>query len=137
MTIDYATRNSAIVLGDGEGRRYDMPGMSALFKTDGPETAAGYSISEWWLEAGASGPGKHSHEVNDDIFYLLEGTMSFWLADRWIEASKGAFIRVPAGVEHDYENRTSERAGMLNIYIPGGFEDHMPGIVKWFADNTA
>lgn len=135
MTIDYGKREDAIVLADGKGRRYDMPGMTAVFKTDGPETADTYSISEWCLEAGATGPGKHSHEANDDVFYMLEGTLTFWLADRWVEATKGAFVRVPAGVEHDYENRTSERARMLNLFIPGGFEDHMPGIVQWFADN--
>ncbi len=135
MTINYTTRDTAIVLAEGEGRSYAMPGMTAIFKTDGPETNEAYSISEWWLEAGAAGPGKHTHEANDDTFYILEGTLSFWLADRWIEAPKGSFVRVPAGVEHDYENRTSERVGILNLYIPGGFEDHMPGIVKWFADN--
>ena len=36
---------------------------------------------------------------------------------------------------HDFENRTDERVGLLNVFLPGGFEENMPAIVKWFADN--
>ena len=51
----------AIVLGPGEGRAYPMGRISAVFKADGRETGAGYSISEWWLEPHTKGPGAHSH----------------------------------------------------------------------------
>jgi mannose-6-phosphate isomerase-like protein (cupin superfamily) len=55
--------------------------------------------------------------------------------DTWIDAAPGAFVLVPGGVTHDFENRTGERAGMLNISAPGNFEDHMPSIVSWFVDH--
>jgi hypothetical protein len=42
---------------------------------------------------------------------------------------------VPAGVMHDFENRHDQRAGLLNIYIPGGFEQDMPAIVEWFKEH--
>jgi hypothetical protein len=32
----------------------------------------------------------------------------------------------------DFENRTRQRAGVLNVFSPGGFEAEMPGIVEWF-----
>jgi hypothetical protein len=35
-------------------------------------------------------------------------------------------------VTHDFENRTARRAGVLNVFIPGGFESNMPGIVDWY-----
>ena len=44
----------------------------------------------------------------------------------------GTFLRIPAGVTHDFENRTAHRAGALNVFIPGGFESNMPAIVEWF-----
>jgi hypothetical protein len=37
-----------------------------------------------------------------------------------------------AGLVHDFENRISERAGLLNFRIPGGSEGNMPAIVGWF-----
>ena len=124
----------AIVLAPGQGRTYLMGGISAVFKADGTETASGYSISEWWLEPHTTGPGTHSHD-EDDIFYVIEGTMSVFVNDRWVEARKGAFILVPGGTPHDFENRGDARSGVLNVSIPGGFEDDMPPIVEWFLKN--
>lgn len=128
-------RSRAIVLGPGEGRSYAMGAMSAVFKADEAETNAEYSISEWWLEPGADGPGAHSHEAHDDIFYVLEGVVSFRIGDDWIEMARGGFVRAPAGVTHDFANRSDARAGLLNLYIPGGFERDMPAIVGWFAES--
>ena len=56
-----------------------MGRISAVFKADGEETAGRYSISEWWLEPHTQGPGAHSHP-EDDVFFVLEGTMSFLVA---------------------------------------------------------
>jgi mannose-6-phosphate isomerase-like protein (cupin superfamily) len=122
-----------VVLGPGEGRVYAMGRLSAVFKADGAETAAGYSISEWWLDSHTKGPGPHSHP-EDDVFYVLAGTVSVMVDGDWIEASAGSFVLVPGDVTHDFENRGSERAGMLNVSAPGNFEEHMPGIAQWFRE---
>lgn len=132
---DEENRPGVIYLPSGSGRSYPMDGMQSVFKADGEETVAAYSISEWWLDAQQSGPGAHSHEANDDIFYVLEGTVTFLVGSKKIAASKGAFIRVPAGVTHDFENTSDSRAGFPNIYIPGGFEQEMPAIVDWFREH--
>ena len=124
----------ALFLAPGEGRTYPMGGISALFKADGTETDGRYSISEWWLEPNTQGPGAHSHP-EDDVFYVLEGTMSFLVGDRWLDAPAGSFVLAPAGMTHDFENRGSSRAGVLNFSAPGNFEQHMPDIADWFAKN--
>lgn len=121
----------SIFLKPGEGRAYDMGPMQAIFKADRSETKSRYSISEWWLEPHSQGPGAHSHP-EDDVFYVLEGTMSFLVGEQWIEAPRGSFVLAPGGVTHNFENRTDQRAGMLNLSAPGDFEQEMPGIVDWF-----
>jgi mannose-6-phosphate isomerase-like protein (cupin superfamily) len=131
---DNSTKQVGIFLPPGEGRSYPMGRISAVFKADGDETQKKYSISEWWLEPNTQGSGAHSHE-EDDIFYVIEGTMSFLIGDRWIDAPKGSFILAPSGMTHDFENRSSNRAGVLNFSIPGDFEKDMPEIVKWFIKN--
>lgn len=132
--MDDPKRRSALVLASGAGRPYPMGRISAVFKADGAETSNRYSISEWWLEPHTAGPGPHSHE-EDDVFYVLEGTMSFLVDGAWIDAERGAFVLVPGGTVHDFENRGSVRSGALNFSIPGGFEDHMPGIAAWFKEH--
>lgn len=125
------TKRAAICLAPGAGRTYDMGRMQAVFKADGAETDSQYNISEWWLEPYTQGPGAHSHP-EDDVFYVLAGTVCFLMNDEWVEAPAGTFVLVPGGVTHDFQNRGDERAGMLNIGAPGGFEGHMPAIVEWF-----
>ena len=131
-----AGRTAPIMLGPGEGRAYAMGAMSAVFKADEAETGCAYSISEWWLEPHTPGPGAHSHEAHDDIFYVLEGTVTFLIGETWTPVTKGGFVRAAPGVTHDFRNDTGERAGLLNIYVPGGFERDMPAIVDWFARNS-
>lgn len=129
------TTKDAIVLDPGEGRKYNMGFMQAVFKADEQETDSGYSISEWWLDANSEGPGAHLHEENDEIFYVLEGRPSILVGNKWLDLEKGSFLRIPAKTMHDFANRTSSRIGLLNFFIPGGFERNMPAIVKWFDDN--
>ena len=111
-----------------------MGRIAALFKADGGETRGAYSISEWWLDPHTEGPGAHSH-AEDDVFYVIEGTMSFLLGDRWIEAPQGSFVLAPGGTPHDFQNRSARRAGVLNVSVPGGFEASMPAIARWFAEH--
>jgi mannose-6-phosphate isomerase-like protein (cupin superfamily) len=131
---DTAAERVGIFLAPDKGRSYPMGRIRAVFKADGDETDKRYSISEWWLEPHTQGPGAHAHS-EDDIFYVIEGTMSILVGDRWIEAPKGSFILAPGGVRHDFENRSSRRAGVLNLSIPGDFEMNMPAIVTWFAEH--
>ena len=126
-------KSQVVMLGPGKGRRYSMGKMWSIFKSDGIETGGKYSISEWWIEPKTKGPGIHFHD-EDDVFYVIEGTMSFHVNGKWINAKKGSFVLVPGGTKHDFENRSTKRAGILNFCIPGNFEEHVPGIVDWFKE---
>jgi mannose-6-phosphate isomerase-like protein (cupin superfamily) len=120
-----------VILRPGEGRRYPMGRISAVFKADCAETNDRYSMSEWWLEPNTKGPGAHSHP-EDCVFYVLEGTMSLLVGGGWIDAMPGTFVLIPGGTTHDFENRGTARSGVLNVTVPGGFEVSMPGIAEWF-----
>jgi mannose-6-phosphate isomerase-like protein (cupin superfamily) len=116
------TEHAILVVPPDGGRRYQLEAMRSRFLADGEETGDRYCVSEWWLEAGRSGPGPHSHEVDEELFYVLEGTMTFQAGEDLVDAARGTFLRVPAGTVHDFQNRTDARAGVLNVSIPGGFE---------------
>jgi mannose-6-phosphate isomerase-like protein (cupin superfamily) len=124
-----------IILNSGEGRRYDLGSIKAVFKADEDETDSLYSVSEWWLEPATEGVGAHSHDDNDEIFYVLEGRPSLLIGETWVTLEVGAFARIPAAVTHDFCNRSDQRAGLLNVFIPGGFERNMPSIETWFRDH--
>ena len=42
----------------------------------------------------------HSHENEDEMFYVLEGSFRMELRDKSVELGPGDFIVIPRGVEH-------------------------------------
>src|SRR5690606_17049157 len=96
----------------GSGRKYNMGTMTSVFFADGAETNNQYCVSEWWLDAHSDGPWAHSHEENEELFYVLEGVMTFLIGDETVEAHKGSFIRIPAKTIHDFMNKSNERSGV-------------------------
>jgi mannose-6-phosphate isomerase-like protein (cupin superfamily) len=129
------TPRRPLILGPGEGRRYPCGTMTAVFKADGDETESRYSVSEWWLEPQSDGPGAHLHEANDELFLSIEGRPSVLVGEDWHDLERGSLVIIPAGTMHDFQNRTAHRAGLFNVFIPGGFEANMPSIVDWFRAN--
>jgi mannose-6-phosphate isomerase-like protein (cupin superfamily) len=129
-------RRKPIFLPPGGGRSYPMGRIAAIFKADNAETGRAYSVSEWWLEPNTKGPNAHSND-EDHVWYVIEGTMSVFIDQTWIDAPKGSFVLIPGGVVHNFENRSKKRAGILNINSSAGFEDDMPGISEWFEKNPA
>ena len=129
--MTHHARTPIVLLAPLAGRNYAMGRITAVFKADGDETDMKYSISEWWLEPDTKGPGAHSHP-EDDVFFVIEGTMTILVGDVWHDAPAGSFVLVPGGVVHDFENRSHARAGVLNFFS-GAFEPDMPGIAEWFA----
>lgn len=127
--------SGTIILKAGEGRRYELGRVTALFLADEEETSSAYSVSQWWMEPGFEGVGAHLHEANDEIFQVLEGTAEILVGEAWLTVERGTFLRIPAGTTHDFRNRSSARAGLFNVFIPGGFERNMPEIAAWFKDN--
>lgn len=111
-----------------------MGRMRAIFLADRAETAFRYSVFEWWLEPRTRGPGVHANP-EEHIFHVLAGTLSLCLDGEWIDAPRGCYAVIPGGVAHDFENRGSEECGFLCINVPGGFEEDLPDLVKWFAEN--
>lgn len=130
----HTSHREPIYLPREAGRRYELGAMQAVFKADGHETSDRYAVSEWWLDPHTDGPGPHAHASNDEIFIALMGRPSVLAGDDWYAMESGSTIVIPAGIEHDFANRTDERAGLLNIFVPGGFEENMPEIVAWYAN---
>jgi mannose-6-phosphate isomerase-like protein (cupin superfamily) len=124
-----------ILLKKGQGRKYNLGPMTAIFKADADETDNKYSISEWWLDPHSEGPGAHLHENVVQTFYVLEGPVSFFVGDKWIDVEAGTFIRIPENTMHTFANRTDKKTGFLNFDIPGGFEKDMPSMASWFENN--
>jgi mannose-6-phosphate isomerase-like protein (cupin superfamily) len=68
------------------------------------------------------GPPLHSHDAEDDAFYLLEGELVFEVDGGEVVAGPGTFVLVPPHVEHSFENRSDALARFVNVHAPAGFD---------------
>ena len=66
--------------------------------------------------------GQHSHEDEDDSFYILSGELTFVFGDEEAVAGPGTFVLVPPGVLHGFRNDTDEAVRILNVHAPAGFD---------------
>jgi mannose-6-phosphate isomerase-like protein (cupin superfamily) len=69
----------------------------------------------------------HTHEGEDDAFYILEGELTFSFGDDEASAPPGTFVLVPPGVEHGFRNDGVGPVRMLNIHAPAGFDQRISG----------
>jgi mannose-6-phosphate isomerase-like protein (cupin superfamily) len=121
-----------LVVAPEQGRVYPMGRMRAIFKADSDESAGRYSISEWWLEPRTRGPDVHAHP-EDHVFYVIAGTLSVRVNDDWSHVTKGAYVVIPGGTPHAFENQGSVAAGFISFNSPGGFEARMADIAPALA----
>ena len=64
----------------------------------------------------------HVHHREDEAFWILEGSATFEVGDRTIEAAAGDYLFGPRHIPHRYTTGP-EGCRMLFIFTPGGFEE--------------
>ncbi|HSL45699.1 MAG TPA: cupin domain-containing protein [Anaerolineales bacterium] len=62
-------------------------------------TGQSFDVHEW---SGSGAGYLHVHYADDEAWHVLEGTLTFRLRDKQVEAPAGTTVFVPAGVPHDY-----------------------------------
>ncbi len=84
----------------------DSDGLLAFFHLDAPPM---------------SGPPRHVHTREDELFYVLEGELVFELDGVVHTVSTGCTVYLRRGVVHAYQNFTNSTARLLIATTPGDF----------------
>jgi quercetin dioxygenase-like cupin family protein len=100
----------------GSGRTYDV-GIPITVKAGERGTGNGAAVIEFEARRGEE-PGQHSHDTEDEMFYVLEGRITLKCGRKTFEASKGDFVFLPKGVPHDYEIHGNKPVRLLVITSP-------------------
>ena len=66
----------------------------------------------------------HSHSLEDEIWYVLEGKITFTIGDRTLEAGPGTFAYIPRNTPHTFQVR-SDTARWFGFGTPAGLD-------RWF-----
>lgn len=69
-----------------------------------------------------SGPPRHVHEREDEIFVIVTGQCKFWLEGEELRRGPGETVFIPRGSEHTFQIVGDVSCRHLVILTPGGFE---------------
>jgi uncharacterized RmlC-like cupin family protein len=89
----------------------------------GDTTAGAFGLYRWDLAAVPprdSLPSGHFHRTMAESFYILDGTVSLYNGEKWVDAVPGDYLYVPPGGIHSFANTSGAPASMLILFAPGG-----------------
>ena len=112
----------AVIVAPGGGVRFGNVEFLGL-----SEHSPRVNVSVITMAPGREGPEKHIHEGEDDVFYVLEGELTFTVDDAEVVAGPGTFVLVPPGVPHTFANRGDAVVRMVNVHAPAGFDLRLEG----------
>ena len=82
------------------------------------ETAGAFSVMEVTVAPGGGPPPLHTHRAQE-LFYTLEGELTYFRGDEEITGGPGTSALIPGGVPHTYRNFSDAPARYLGVLTPG------------------
>ncbi len=108
--------NQAYALKPGEGWVYRF-GIDMTVKASEIKPGSGVAVLEYSSQHGEE-PEDHSHPTEDEMFYVLDGSLTFRVGDQSFELEQGGFIFLPHGIQHGYAIRPGNTVRLLAITAP-------------------
>src|SRR6478736_6268772 len=114
---------SGYTLAQQEGRALWHLGALLNFKALGAETGGQFWALEGLADRQMAVP-LHAHSNEEEVWYVLEGEITFTIGDETRTVGAGAFAYIPRHVAHTFQVR-SETARWFGFGIPAGLD-------QWF-----
>ena len=103
------------------GRSWWGPGNMYTFLVTGEESGGSMFALDCLVGSGG-GPPPHRHLVEDELFTITEGNITFTAGNQTRVVVAGQSVFVPRGMPHGYRNDGAEQARMIAVYTPAGME---------------
>lgn len=100
-------------LNAGEGWMYRF-GIDFIVKASEVQNGNGAAFMEYVTRKGEE-PPSHTHNTEDELFYVLEGAITFRCGESTFDLEKGGFIFLPAGIEHGYTIHSEDPVRLIVV----------------------
>jgi quercetin dioxygenase-like cupin family protein len=97
-------------------------GVPTQVRSTAETTNGAFALLEHWDMPVGFGSPYHTHEREDESFYVLEGQVAFVCDGKWLKAGPGSFVYGPRRIPHGFVVVGKSAASMLLLCSPGGFE---------------
>jgi quercetin dioxygenase-like cupin family protein len=94
---------------------------SIRYLVDSEHTGGAFSMVES-NECGKPMTNVHRHHSMDEAFYVVEGTLTIYVDDKFHVLEPGSYFFVPRGTPHAQGNPCKVPNKVLVTFTPGGFE---------------
>jgi quercetin dioxygenase-like cupin family protein len=92
--------------------------LEIRYLMDGTVTGAGVGMFELTVGPGARVPPAHSHRDNEEVVYVLEGTLRYTVDEETRDLKPGERMYTPRGSVHAFSNPHDRPARALIILTP-------------------
>lgn len=99
-----------------EGWKYRF-GIDFIVKASELRPGGSAAVLEYVTKVGEE-PGRHTHDTEDEMFYVIEGAIMFECGSETFDLEKGGFIFLPRGIEHSYTIHGPDPVRLLVISSP-------------------
>ena len=111
----------------GEGPELQFPGEMMTGKLTAADTGEQFTVAELTVEPGF-GPPPHVHQLEDEVFIIVEGQVDFWIDGASVTAKEGTTVFAPRNVPHTYKGSGATKSRFFVFATGDNFERF---IVKW------
>ncbi len=115
MDRDHNGRQAYALRAD-EGWIYRF-GIDFVVKAGEVRDSGGVAVMEYVARKGEE-PDEHTHPTEDEMFYVLDGALTFRCGGQSFDVEKGGFVFLPRGVEHGYTVHGDEPVRLLVVTAP-------------------
>lgn len=104
-------------LAAGEGWAYHHVGIDFTIKAGELGQGRKLAIIEYTTRQGEE-PPDHIHPTEDEIFYVLQGALTFRCGEETFDLENGGFVFLPRGISHGYTIRSDGEVRLLVVTAP-------------------
>ena len=121
----------------GGGVSYDWANDHVFVKVAAADTGSAYSVVEDNFKA-TFALGLHLHRQHAETFYILAGSLDFYVDGEWMVAQTGACVHVPPGIPHAVTiTQGFAGARSLMIFQPSFFDGFLADLARMNAADFA
>ncbi len=97
-------------------------GIPTLMRSTAETTNGAFGLMEHWsMPPGFASP-YHTHHLEDEAFYVIEGELAVVVDGKWLKAGPGTYVFGPREIPHGFKVVGDVPVRMLLLCAPGGFE---------------
>lgn len=133
MVVDAGVK----VVPPGSDESFDFGGLGVVWKIDAEETEGRFSVVHHPMAPGALAAPLHRHHNEDEISYVISGTLGALLGDDVVRAGPGSWVFKPRGQWHTFWNAGDDVCEIVEIISPGGFEEYFREVAAAWGDLEA